>query len=136
MAVRNSDPLSGALQEVSSALLDLHRLLIEVARAEYESLYGPVTGPNHLLQLLMSEPAFAWLRELSGLIVRIDELAESEELTAERASKVRSEVDALIASPEGSDFARRYSMVLQNDIQVVQSHAAVRRALKSIPAGI
>ena len=125
--------MAAALQEVSSALLELHKLLIEVARAEYESLSGPVKGPNHLLQLLMTDPWFHWLRELSGLIVRIDELTESEELTPEAVRKVRAEIDSLIASPEGSDFARRYAMVLQNDMHVVQSHATVRRALKALP---
>jgi hypothetical protein len=133
MAVRRNDPLAAALQQVSSALLELHRLLIAVARAEYESFHGPVSGPNHLLQLLMNDAGFTWLRELSGLIVRIDELAESEDLTRSEAAKIRTAIDSLIASPEGSDFARRYAMVLQNDPAVLQSHAEVRRALRGVP---
>lgn len=133
MAARPKDPLAQALQEVSAALLELHRLLIAVARAEYESLNGPVSGPNHLLQLLMNDAGFMWLRELSGLIVRIDELAESEELTRSEAASIRSAIDSLIASPEGSDFARRYAVVLQNDPAVLQSHAEVRRALRGVP---
>ena len=133
MAVRRNDPLATALQQVSTALLELHRLLIAVARAEYESFNGPVDGPNHLLQLLMNDAGFTWLRELSGLIVRIDELTESEELSNAEAAEIRSAIDALIASPEGSDFARRYAMVLQNDPAVLQSHAEVRRALRGIP---
>ena len=133
MAARPKTPLAEALAQVSSALLELHRLLIAVARAEYESFNGPVSGPNHLLQLLMNDAGFTWLRELSGLIVRIDELAESEELTRSEAAHIRGAIDALIASPEGSDFARRYAVVLQNDPAVLQSHAEVRRALRYIP---
>ena len=66
------------LREISRTLLPLHRALIEAARAEYDATVAPVTGPNHLLQLLGDDPFFAWLKPITALIVDIDEMVRTD----------------------------------------------------------
>ena len=71
------------LQKVREALLELHKTLVDSERVGYEAALGPIPSPNHFLRLLSSDPWFAWLLPLSGLIVTIDE-AEAKTLLASR----------------------------------------------------
>ena len=48
------------LQELRDALLDLHKTLIDSERTVYETNVGPIKSPHHFLQLLSSDPWFAW----------------------------------------------------------------------------
>ena len=64
------------LREVRNRLLDLHKLLLDDERAVYEQLYGRISN-QAMLQLLISDQRFAWLRRLSTLVVEIDELLAS-----------------------------------------------------------
>ena len=54
-------------------LLNLHKALLDDARAAYELDRGSVGSSANLLQLVISDPWFAWLHSVSELIVRIDE---------------------------------------------------------------
>src|SRR3954454_12049176 len=78
------------LKQLRDALLGLHKALVDSERVTYEKTFGAIQSPNQFLQLLTSDPWFAWLHPLSQLIVAIDEaLAEKEPLTS-------AEVDALV----------------------------------------
>jgi hypothetical protein len=120
--------LRAALRETWKQLLPLHRGLIDSASAEYAALVAPVSGPNHLLQLLQEEPFFEWLRPLTSIIVDLDTLS--------RTDFERSDVDAIVARLErhfgataDPDFAARYVPILQRDVDVAIAHAAVRQLL-------
>ncbi|MEO7156784.1 MAG: hypothetical protein ABI039_04430, partial [Vicinamibacterales bacterium] len=63
------------LTELRRLLLQLHKALIDWQRAEYETVHGRLQT-TQLLSVLFNDPAFAWLRTMSGLIVRIDEALE------------------------------------------------------------
>ena len=63
------------LLELRRLLLQLHKTLIDWQRAEYESVHGRLQT-SQLLNVMFNDPAFAWLRSMSGLIVRIDEALE------------------------------------------------------------
>ena len=67
------------LTELRSALLTLHRAIIESERVSYEKTVEKFESPNHFLQLLTNDPWFGWLQPLSQLIVAIDEALEAEE---------------------------------------------------------
>ena len=86
-----------------------------------------------LLQLVIGDPWFAWLQQLSGLIVRIDEVTGSEARATEADAKALFEqVDRLlIPSETGADFARRYFEALQRQPAVVLAHGDVKRVLKN-----
>src|SRR4051794_14020164 len=65
-----TDELRGELRGLRGKLLQLHKVLLEDARAAYEMDRGRVGSPGNLLQLVISDPWFAWLHALSELIVR------------------------------------------------------------------
>ena len=73
----------------------------------------PVTP---LLQAILNDPQFAWLRPLSELIVRIDETLDND------VADIPGEVDAIVAqarklvSPadQGAPYAERYQAALQD----------------------
>jgi hypothetical protein len=130
-----SDELRRTIRAVAGALRTLHRELVEVARAEYEASHGDVGSPGQMLQLLLNDQAFAWMRVLSELMVDIDELIDVRGITDVDATAVRAEVEKLVLSPEGdtSDFAVRYKAALQREPQLVMTHAEVRRVLAALP---
>lgn len=129
-----TDPRRVAIRDVARGLRELHRALLDYAQAGYERTHGPVGGPGRLLHLVMHDPAFGWLHAMSELMVDIDELLDGELLTETDAAAVRSEVEELISPPSGAtDFSRRYVAALQEDTDLVLTHARVRHLLGQLP---
>src|SRR5437762_188097 len=64
------------LEAVRRPLLRLHKALLDAERMAYEKEHGRIQGGGALLQLVIADPWFAWLRPMSGLIVMIDEYLE------------------------------------------------------------
>jgi hypothetical protein len=121
------------LRELRTQLLDLHKVLLEDTRVAYELDRGRVGTTANLLQLVISDPWFAWLHSLSELIVRIDELLGKDAPSTEAdASTLFEHVEKLLtASESGEGFSRRYYEALQRQPAVVLAHAGVRRTLKA-----
>jgi len=67
------------LQELHSALLNLHKALVDSEKVVYEKNVSPIQSPNHFFQLLANDSYFAWLRPISQLIVAIDETLDAKE---------------------------------------------------------
>ena len=130
------DDYRDEVRRVAATLRDLHKALIDLAKAEYEQRNGPVGGPSQLLNLVMFDPAFGWMHVLSELMVDIDELLDVEELSSRDAAAVRFEVERLISRSEGDalPFTRNYVDALQTDPDLVIEHGKVRRALAALPA--
>jgi hypothetical protein len=113
------------LNDLRQGLLRLHKTLLDWERAGYERIHGRQSS-NDLLNALLNDPQFAWLRPISQLIVRIDE------------PPMRNDVDAVVSqvrtltSPnaEGDIYARRYDMVLQEHPDAVFAHRDVLALLK------
>jgi hypothetical protein len=126
--VRQAEKLLGDLRQ---ALLRLHKTLLDWERAGYERIHGRQTS-NDLLNALLNDPQFAWLRPISQLIVRIDELL------SEKTPPMRNDVDAVVSqvrsltSPnaEGNIYERRYDTVLQENPDAVFAHRDVLKLLK------
>ena len=119
------------LSEFRDKLLDLHKMLIDSERERYEKAIGPITSPNHFLQLLTTDPWFAWLHPLSLLIVSIDEvLEEKEPLTDAVAEALRERARGMLVAAENAEgFSGHYFVALQQDPQVVMAHAAVIKVI-------
>ena len=117
---REGQKLLGDLRE---ALLRLHKTLLDWERSGYERIHGRQTS-HDLLKALLNDPQFAWLRPISQLIVRIDELL------AEKTPPMRNDVEAIVAqvrtltSPNetGNTYERRYDMALQEHPDAVFAH--------------
>jgi catechol 2,3-dioxygenase len=122
------------LQDLRGRLLNLHKVLLDDARATYELDRGRVGSAGALLQLVINDPWFAWLHSLSELIVRIDQNVEhGAPATAADAAALVDQVERLLtASENGAGFARRYYEALQRQPAVVLAHADVRRAIKGM----
>src|ERR1700726_4766738 len=94
------------LPELRKALLDLHKVLVDSERTNYEKIIGAIPSPNHFLQLLARDPWFAWLHPLSQLIVSMDEaLDQKEPLTDAGAESLLQQGRLLlVVSEQGEGF--------------------------------
>ena len=115
------------LLELRDKLLDLHKAVIEFERERYEKTVGTIQSPYQFLQLVTRDPWFAWLHPLSQLIVSIDEAVEEKEpLTEAMADALRTQARSLLVAAENAEgFSGHYFVALQNEPQVVMTHAAV-----------
>ncbi|MBV6520718.1 MAG: hypothetical protein MNPFHGCM_00836 [Gemmatimonadaceae bacterium] len=121
------------LRTVRRGLLLLHKGLLDAERVRYERLNGRVEGGGTMLQLLLHDPWFAWLRPLSELIVQIDEqLDDDKPASANQVAALISQVKTLLRPREGSDdpFEENYFAALQQSPDVVMAHRAVMIQLK------
>ncbi len=125
---RHAEKLLGDLRQ---ALLRLHKTLLDWERSGYERIHGRQSS-NDLLKALLNDPQFAWLRPMSQLIVRIDEIL------GEKTPPMRNDVDAVVAqvkiltSPNetGNMYERRYDMALQEHPDAVFAHRDLLAVLK------
>lgn len=130
------EPLRTQLVEVRRGLLRLHKALIDSERGEWERSRGPVTNAQ-LLQGLIEDPYFAWLRPFSGLIVQIDEALSGDEAVTDEAARdfVRQARD-LVAVDEGDEpTVNRYDLVCRRDPNVLLLHVELNSRLNDALAG-
>jgi hypothetical protein len=128
------------LTDLRRTLLHLHKTLLEWERAAYEKIHGRVSS-HDLLHAILNDPQFVWLRPVSELIVRIDEILDhDEELLPEGASQ-REDVAAImgqartlvIPDEAGNRYAQRYHTALQEHPDAVLAHRGVTSVLKAAP---
>lgn len=116
--------LRDGLREISRSLLPLHRRLIESAKSDYAFGYDANATSAQLVELLQTDPFFAWLKPLTAVIVDIDEMT--------RTDFEPADVDAIVTRIEGVLAEQRYIDMLQNDVEMASGHAALRGALQRI----
>ena len=111
------------LTKIREALLRLHKTLLDWERSNYERTHGRQTNAD-LLNAFLQDPHFAWLRPMSQLIVRIDEMLENTTPpTAADAQAVMTHLKVLTAADEhGGEDARRYEQALQENPDTVFAH--------------
>src|SRR3954469_23647566 len=82
------------LTELRNGLLRLHKVLLDWERIRFERTNGRIEDNMKLLHLTINDPAFAWLRGVSALIVDIDERMEDKKsaMTSADAKALRREV--------------------------------------------
>lgn len=117
------------LRELRVTLLHLHKTLLDWQRREYELDHG-VLPPTQLLQVLFNDEAFAWLRSMSGLIVRIDEALAAKPPEDPPVVPLFSEAQSLASPPAGSAYAARYHAALQELPEAVLAHRDLVTHLK------
>ena len=115
--------MSSPIDQIRTAILDLHQALIAVARQDYERVHGQVS-PAKLLELLIQDPEFRWLHPFSRFIVSVDEQLEAPELTSADLNRLTGELEGLLSLP-------RYLEVLQSVPEVVVAHGMLKDALDS-----
>jgi hypothetical protein len=123
------------LKTLRDGLLRLHKSLLELERAAYERDVAPITSTGQYLNLVMDDPAFKWLRELSAFVVMIDEaLAQKAPPLAEAdAERFVAQARALLSpAEEGIGFARRYFDIMQREAGAVLAHRDMLQVMNGI----
>jgi len=130
MADSPRDLLTG----LRNGLLKLHKTLLDSERERYERDIERVNSSGQLLGLVLHDPFFAWLHELSELIVLIDEtLDAAEPASASEAGRLLAQARTLLTPAEtGSGFRKEYFQALQRDPAVVIAHGAAMQTLGSL----
>lgn len=122
------------LTELRNALLGLHKTLLDSEAASYEREVARLTSRNQLLGLVLHDPWFAWLHELSELVVFIDEMLEAKEppSPADATRLVGQARDLLSPAENGEGFGKHYYHAIQRDPAVVLAHGATVAILRQI----
>lgn len=120
------------LPALRNQLLSLHKLLMNAERAAYEKEGNVIESPMQFLQLLMEHERFAWLRQLSQLVVMMDEaMEEKPPITKERKDALVGEARHLLTgSEEPGSFAVRYAKAREREAAVAAAHAEISKCLE------
>jgi hypothetical protein len=147
MSSNNSSPdlTKQRLTDLRNGLLSLHKTLLDSERETYERDIARIESSGELLKLVLYDPWFAWLHELSEFVVLIDEtvdpidkklgkrLGPEEPAPVIDAERLIAQAGELLAPNEnGTGFAKRYFEALQRDPDVVLAHARMRKVLSSL----
>lgn len=121
-----------ALEDVSRKLQQLFSATLNAERR-----FAPSGAGLELLDRLMNDPAWAWLRPLSTLISEVDHvLAQDEELSSLEGAAAAAHIRGLIFG-EGdqvdNEFLTHYRSLLQLDHQLASTHGELRALLKKLP---
>jgi len=125
------------LKTLRNGLLRLHKYLLDSERAAYERDVARITSTGQYLDLVLNDPWFNWLRELSQFIILIDETLDLEEPPgAAEATRLIDQARGLIAPAEnGHAFARQYWNAMQRDPGVVLAHGEMMAVFAQLPPG-
>src|SRR5438874_5056033 len=124
-------PVDAQLKDLRHALLRLHKTLLDWERAAYERVHGRQSS-NALLDALLQDPQFAWLRPISQLVVRIDEMLEDDVPPGDKDLEVvLAHVRDLTRPDEtGNAYEQRYFAALQQNPDAVFAHRDVVALVK------
>ena len=118
------------LDKLRCALLQLHKALLDAQRIRYERENGRVESRGELLALVLEDASFEWLRVLSALIARLDELAEADDKDAR--AEMRGVIERLrtLVRFEGNDgFTGPYREIVDAVPDALVAHVQLSRLL-------
>jgi hypothetical protein len=119
------------LANLRNLLLEQHKLLLDLERDEYEKANGAVGGVGQFLELALSHPDFAWLKQISTLVIEIDEAL------SRRSKADQSVAGAIVAQAremmrpreQGTDFQVRYHHAIQESPDIVILQCRIEKLL-------
>jgi len=122
------------LTDLRNGLLHLHKTLLDSESATYDHDIARITSKGQLLNLVLHDPFFAWLHELSELVVLIDEILDAKEpATPVDADRLLAQARELLAPAEATgNFRKHYLEALQRDPNVVMAHAEAMKMLANL----
>ena len=131
---RMADAARERLTNLRNGLLKLHKTLLDSERATYERDVARITSTGQFLDLVLNDPWFGWLRDLSQFIVLIDETLDFEEpATTADADRLVAQARNLITPTEnGASFGRSYFEAIQRDPNVVLAHRDMMRVFSTL----
>jgi len=127
------DPWLEGLADASAALQTVLGALLEAERR-----FAPFASPLERLKHITTDPAWAWLQPLYGLIADVDHaLAVARDLPESEAAAIGAHARELLTGgggPVAQLFLEHYRGMLQTDPAIAMAHAGALRALKALPA--
>jgi hypothetical protein len=122
------------LEALRHALLALHKALLDAQRVRYEKANGRVESRGELLDLVLKDADFEWLRVLSALIARLDELVEAAEQgeSPDAGVELRALIDRLrtLVRFEGNPgFTDPYREIVEAVPDALVAHVQLSRLL-------
>jgi hypothetical protein len=125
------------LTALRNGLLRWHKSMLDSERAAYERDVARITSTGQYLQLVLEDPWFAWLREISQFIVIVDETLDLKEPAAAMADATRliGQARELLVPSGDSDFARRYAEAMQRDPAAVLAHGDMMLVFAELAKG-
>jgi hypothetical protein len=133
----SAPPLDGIrrrLTDLRNGLLQLHKALLDSESASYDRDVARITSRGQLLELVLHDPWFAWLHELSKLVVLIDEALDGEEpvTTADGERMITQARELLSPADGGGAFRQHYLEAFQRDPNVVVAHSEAMKMLAGL----
>ncbi len=128
------------LDKLRPALLQLHKTLLDAQRIRYERENGRVESRGELLELVLEDASFEWLRVLSALIARLDELAAADKVddkNKDAGAEVRGVIErlrTLVRFEGNSGFTDPYREIIEAVPDALVAHVQLSRLLADFGA--
>jgi hypothetical protein len=121
------------LDQVSRALLRLHKALLDDERVIYETANGVVASPHEMFRLVLGHPQFMWLGKISSLIALIDEAASVRRPATEATAQGLLTEARTLLQPENDDpaFGERLRRVLKRSVEAKARHEEACKILSA-----
>jgi hypothetical protein len=125
--------MDAKLDALREALVELHKAILHAQQVAYEREHGRVESRGELLELVLRDSSFEWLRVLSALIARLDELnaIDDKDVSAE----VRGVVDRLrtLVRFQGNEgFTAPYREIIEAVPDALVAHVQLSRLLAQV----
>ncbi|GIU81231.1 MAG: hypothetical protein D6687_09875 [Acidobacteria bacterium] len=117
------------LKNLSRAMIRFHKILLDDAKAEYETRNGKIENVYVYYQLVLEDKHFAWLRRISYMIALIDEATSSRHPATESEAQELFNKTRLLLSfeDEDEDFNDKLQAALTRNYLAVLSHNEILR---------
>ena len=129
------EQMQPARQQLAALSEQLQRLHALALQAERDIVATP--GGVALLDKLMNDPQWAWLRPLSQLIADIDHVGAHPEAPGHAEQAIAAARARGLVFGEGEhlqpQFLQRYRPLLQTDPALASVHGELRRQLRDFP---
>jgi hypothetical protein len=129
-----ADPTTARLTALRNGLLRLHKHLLDSEKAAYEKDVARITTTGQYLNLVLNDPWFAWLRDLSQFVVLIDETLDFEvpPTPGEAEGLIARARDLVSPSESAGGFGKKYYEAMQRDASVVLAHRDMMRVFSEL----
>jgi hypothetical protein len=117
------------LSQLRSAVLALHKALIDAERHTYEQEFGPIS-PGGFLQVITRGTAYRWIDPLSQAILAIDEAIDTPDEAPSDAELVALIKHLLVLDGRDDDFGQRYAALVHAQPDILFAHSQVWRLLR------
>lgn len=129
-------PPADATAQLELLSRKLQQLYSHLLQAERE--FQPPLAALELLDRLVNDPAWAWLRPLSALIADIDHvLAQDHPPSEHDRAVVAGQLRGLITGEgdlQNEQFLSRYRSLLQMNLSLASAHGELKGLLRALPA--